>query len=267
MTPRSPLSRTARRAVPRRSRREGARTLLCALALGAALAACGGEDPDAGTNGLGKLDAPEIEERARAAAAGAASVRLAGTVISGGHEYELDVQLARDGAAGEVASEGGHFQLLRAGEELYISADAAFWQSDAVPEGLESDPAQTLDGKYVLVAPEDPAYEQLVGFTEMDVLLDGLLVLEGEREKDDRAEVDGVETIRVTADGGAGGALDVALIGEPYPLRLERGGGAGELTLRDWDEPFEPVLPDEEQVVDYGEAILDEGDGEDGGDG
>nr|WP_110946174.1 hypothetical protein [Streptomyces avicenniae] len=232
---------------------------MCVGLLGAALTACGGgEDPDAGTNGVGRLTAEEIEQRAREAAAGASSVRLEGTVITADQEFELDVQLAEDGAMGEVSWEGALFELLRVGEELYISADQAFWESDAVPEGLNSDPAEKLDGKYVLVAPEDPAYEQLIGFTEMDVLLDGLLVMEGERATADRAEVGGVQTIRVTAGDGAGGALDVALMGEPYPLRLERGGAAGELMLRDWDEPFEPVLPAEEQVVDYGDAILDE---------
>ncbi|WP_129840694.1 hypothetical protein [Streptomyces sp. RFCAC02] len=253
MTPRVPLTAPVRRAVP----------ALGVALLAVLLAGCG-DDPDAGTNGVGELPAEEIEERARDAAAAASSVRLTGTVISDGHSYELDVRLAEDGAMGEVTSDQGDFELLRVGDDLYLTADRAFWESGAVPEELETDPAEKLDGMYVLVAPEDPAYARLSGFTEMDPLLDVLLALDGERETGDRAEVGGVRTIGVTADGGEGGSMDVALTGEPYPLRFRRGGSAGEVMLREWNDPVELTAPAEDRVVDYGDAILTEdGEGED----
>ncbi|RKN47087.1 hypothetical protein [Streptomyces hoynatensis] len=226
----------------------------CAGLLAAALAACG-DDPDKGTNGIGRLSAEEIEQRARQAAEDASSVRLTGTVISDGASYDLDVRLGEEGAVGEVSSQGSEFQLLRIGEDLYIKADAAFWQSDAVPEELDSDPAQQLEGKYLRVAREDPAYEQLSTFTRMDVL-DALLTLDGERETGDREEVGGVRAIRVEADGGQGGALDVSLIGTPYPLRLERGGDAGVLRLDDWDQELALEPPAEDEIVDYGEDMV-----------
>ena len=222
--------------------------------LAAALTACG-DDPDKGTNGIGKLSAEEIEQRAIQAAENASSVRLTGTVISDGTRYDLDVRLGEEGAAGEVSSPGGGFELLRIGEDLYIKADADFWQSDAVPEELETDPARELEGKYLRVARDDPAYEELSTFTRMDVL-DTLLTLEGEREKGDREEIDGVRTIRVEADGGQGGALDVSLIGTPYPLRLERGGDAGVLRLDHWDQELRLQPPAEEEIVDYGEDMV-----------
>ncbi|MGK5533723.1 hypothetical protein [Streptomyces sp. URMC 129] len=229
----------------------------CAGALALTLGACASDDPDEGTNGIGDLPAAEIEERARQAAVDASAVRLSGTVISEGQSYRLDVRLSEEGAVGEVSAEGTTFELLRVGEELYMKADEAFWESEGIPEELETDPAEKLDGKYVRVAPEDPAYEQLSGFTDKETLLDGLLTLDGERETGERGEVGGVRTIRVEADGGVGGAMEVSLDGVPYPMRLERGGAAGELTMDDWGEEFSLHAPNEDDIVDYGDAMIE----------
>ncbi|WP_104531111.1 hypothetical protein [Streptomyces specialis] len=229
----------------------------CAGALALTLGACGGSaDPDEGTNGIGDLPAAEIEERARQAAVDASAVRLSGTVTSEGRSYRLDVRLSEEGGVGEVSAEGMTFELLRVGDELFLKADEAFWESEGIPEELETDPAEKLDGKYVRVAPEDPAYAQLSGFTDKETLLEGLLTLEGERETGDRGEIQGVRTIRVEADGGVGGAMDVSLDGVPYPMRLERGGAAGELTMDDWGEEFELRAPGEDDIVDYGDDII-----------
>ncbi|MEO3750235.1 hypothetical protein [Streptomyces sp. B6B3] len=234
------------------------------------LAACGsgggsGED----TNGMEELSAEEIEQQARTTALEAQTVLLTGTVISGEQSYRIDMRLAEDGGVGEVSAEGGStFELLRVGEELYLKADEAFWESEDLPAELESDPAKKLDDKYVKVAPDDPAYEELSGFTDKNLLLDGLLSLQGERDTGDHGEVGGVETIRVEADGGTGGAMEVALVGPPYPLRLVRGGGAGEVTLADWNQDFPLRPPAEDDIVDYGEDMISpggDGDG-DGGD-
>ncbi|GAB2872358.1 hypothetical protein [Streptomyces mayteni] len=221
---------------------------------------CGAEeDPDAGTNGLASLTPAEIEEQATATAAEATAVRVAGTVITEGESFRLDVRLGEEGGFGEVSADGGAtFELLRVGEDLYMKADAAFWESEGIPEELDSDPAETLEGRYVRVAPDDPAYEQLSGFTDMNVLFDHLLTLDGEREvAEDRGEVDGAQTVTVLADGGAGGTLDVALIGQPYPLRLQRPGEAGELRMSDWNEDFELRVPEDDQILDYGDELVE----------
>ncbi|WP_243741130.1 hypothetical protein [Streptomyces sp. 8K308] len=231
----------------------------CAGLLAIGPVGCGGEeDPDAGTNGLASLTPAEIEERAEAAAGEATAVRLSGTVITEGESFRLDVRLGVDGGFGEVSAEGGEtFELLRVEQDLYMKADAAFWESEGIPEELESDPAETLEGMYVRVAEDDPAYEQLTAFTDMNVLFDNLLTLDGEREVGERGEVDGTQTISVLADGGAGGTLDVALIGTPYPLRLQRPGEAGELLMSDWDEDFDLHAPEEDQILDYGDELVD----------
>lgn len=235
--------------------------------LAAALAACGsGGDGGEPTNGLDELPAEQIERRAAEAAHEARSVQLSGTVLTDGRSYRLDVRLTAEGAVGEVATEGTTFELLRIGEDLYLRASAEFWESEGIPAELESDPTEKLDGKYVRVPPEDPAYGELSGFTEKNAVLDLLLSLgEGERETGGEDEVEGHRTIRVQADGGRGGAMDVSLTGRPYPLRLERAGGAGELIMTDWNEEFTLNPPPEDDIVDYGDDVITGGD--DGGDG
>ncbi|MEE1927715.1 hypothetical protein V1J52_05835 [Streptomyces sp. TRM 70351] len=227
----------------------------------AVLTACGTEDPDAGTNGVGKLPAAQVEERALRAADAAGAVRLTGTLVSEGRTYRLDMRLKDNGGIGEVSAAGGaRFELLRVGEDLYLKADAAFWtqqgDEDGEPSAADREAAGKLDGKYVKVPPGDPAYAQLSGFTEKDVLLDGVLALSGERAKGERGEVDGVRTVRVTAGGGV---LDVSLDGKPFPLRLERAGDTGVLTMADWGKQFSLRAPQEDQIVDYGKEISTQG--------
>lgn len=257
---------TARvRSSSRRRRRPGAGVTGVMVTVAVLLGGCSSADPDEGTNGLAKLPPETIEQRAREAAEAADALRLSGSVLTEEAGFRLDMRLGPDGGIGEVSTQGMTFELLRVEEELYIKADAAFWryqQEDGEDgEGEEEvdpdiDPAEKLEGKYVKVAPEDPAYEQLSGFTDKSVLLDGLLTLEGERATGDRGEIGGVRTISVVADEGAGGVLEISLIGTPYPLRLARGGDAGEIRMADWNKDFTLRVPKEDQIVDYGDKIL-----------
>ncbi|MFF5445161.1 hypothetical protein [Streptomyces sp. NPDC012888] len=220
-----------------------------ALCAGLAVTGTGcGEDPDKGTNGVGKLAADQIEDKARTAAAAADSVRLSGTVVSGGKSYTLDMRLKSDAGSGEVKSQDSTFQLLRVGEQLYLKADAAFWG--------KSEAAGKLGDKFVKVPEGDPSYKQLRGFTDMDVLLDGLLGLQGKIAKaEEYTKVGTTRTVLLTADKGAGGKLAVSLEGTPYPLRLERAGGAGAVELADWGTTFQIEPPPKEQTVDYGSEL------------
>jgi len=241
----------------RRARRAALPVALCA-GLTVALTACGGgEDPDAGTNGMGKLSAGEIETKARAAANAAASVRLSGTLVSKGGTYKLNMRLKQDGGTGSVTSKDNKFELLRLGDALYLKADAGFWthtdgKTGEKPSKTDVEAAGKLDDKYVKVPKGDPAYDRFRGFTDMDVLLDTLLGMEGKLSKGDRTQVGGVRTIKVTGGEGEGGILDVALVGKPYPLQFARAGGAGVLTLGDWDKNFTLAAPAKGETVEFG---------------
>ncbi|MGK5629961.1 hypothetical protein [Streptomyces sp. URMC 123] len=226
--------------------------------LTAALAGCAGEDPDAGTNGVGKLPATQIQGKAREAAVGAGAVRLSGSVVTKGRTYKLDMRLKQGGGTGQLSTNDSTFELLRVGNDLYLKADAAFWarqEKNGEPGRPDNQAASKLDDKYVKVPSGDPAYKQLSGFTEKNLLLDGLLGLPGELATGERGTVGATRTIRITGGNGEGGSLDVSLEGAPYPLRLERAGGAGVLELADWNQDFELKAPGKDQIVDYGRQI------------
>nr|WP_203643795.1 hypothetical protein [Streptomyces sp. SID14478] len=237
----------------RRTRRTLLVGALC-TGLAAGLAACGGDDPDAGTNGVGKLEPAEIQSRTVKAARGADAVHVAGSVVSSGKTYKLDMRLKDEGGSGSVTTGGSTFRLLRVGEHLFLKADADFWthSDDADQDGAAAD---KLDGKYVKVPAGDPAYKRLSTFTDKGVLLDGLLTLHGTLDKGDHGSSGGVRTIGLTGDEGAGGTLDVSLEGAAYPMRLERAGGAGTLQLTDWGRDFTLTEPESTDTVDYGKAL------------
>lgn len=228
---------------------------VCVLVVsGTGLTGCS-EDPDEGTNGVGRLPAAEIQRKTRTAADSADAVRLSGNVVTSGRTYRLDMRLKSDGATGSVTSQGSTFQLLRVGEQLYLKADAGFW-SDADGEGgTGAAAADKLDGKYVKVPQGDPSYKKFSGFTDKDVLLDGLLTLHGTLATDGHHEQAGTRTIRITGDAGSGGTLDVSLEGTPYPLRLTRAGGGGTLTFSAWGADFALEKPAKDETVDYGRQL------------
>ncbi|MFI7403055.1 hypothetical protein ACIBW9_21725 [Streptomyces sp. NPDC049541] len=235
-----------------RTRRTSLVSAVCALVVtGTGLLAGCSEDPDGGTNGVGKLPADKIQSKTRAAAESAEAVRLAGTVVTNGRTYTLDMRLKSGGGSGTVTSKGVAFGLLRIGEQLYLKAGAEFWNH---ADGNTS-AGGTLDGKYVKVPQGDPSYKKFSGFTDKDVLLDGLLTLHGALATDGHHEQAGTRTIRITGDQGSGGTLDVSLEGTPYPLRLQRAGGAGTLTFSSWGKDFPLTQPKKDETVDYGKKL------------
>lgn len=243
----------------RRRRTAAPAWVLCGV-LSLLLTGCGGADE--GTNGVSELSAGTIEKKARAAAEAADSVRLSGTVVSKGQAYRLEMRLKRSGGIGEVSTRGGDtFQLLRVKDELYLKANSAFWiqqeqGADAgSPSKADRAAAKKLDGMYVKVPESDSAYDQLSSFTRMRVLLGGLLTMKGARERGESTAVEGAPAVRVRADAGQGGTMYVSLTGKPYPLRMERGGGAGSVRLDDWNKKFAMRAPKDDQVVDYGKKI------------
>lgn len=249
-----------------RSRRTALAGAVCALLVaGTALTGCSEEDPNEGTNGVGRLSADEIQKRTRKAAESVGTVRLYGTVVTSGRSYTLDMKLKPEGGIGSVTTKGETFRLLRIGDELFLKAGAEFWghtggkgQGEGGDEGggkADTAAAGKLAEKYVKVPQGDPSYKKFSGFTDKNVLLGGLLTLHGKLATDGHHEQAGVRTIRITGDQGSGGTLDVSLEGAPYPLRLVRAGKAGTLTFSDWGADFPLEKPAESETLDYGEQL------------
>ncbi|MEU9356047.1 hypothetical protein AB0D65_34870 [Streptomyces griseoloalbus] len=240
-----------------RSRRATLAGAVCALLVtGTALTGCA-EDPNEGTNGVGRLPADQIRSRAQKAAESVGEVRLHGTVVTSGRTYTLDMRLKEKGGIGSVTTKGETFRLLRIDDELYLKAGAAFWGQADGEGGGDADAAAAgkLAEKYVKVPQGDPSYKKFIGFTDKNVLLGGLLTLHGKLATDGHHERAGVRTIRVTGDKGSGGTLDVSLEGTPYPVRLVRAGEAGTLTFSAWGTDFSLEKPAKDETLDYGQQL------------
>ncbi|AYL38077.1 hypothetical protein [Streptomyces fungicidicus] len=242
---------------PGRSRRVALAGAVCALLVtGTALTGCS-EDPNEGTNGVGRLSADQIQDRAQKAAGSVGAVRLHGTVVTSGRTYTLDMRLKEDGGIGSVTTKGETFRLVRVDDQLYLKAGASFWgHEDGKDDGkADAAAADKLAEKYVKVPQGDPSYKKFIGFTDKDVLLGGLLTLHGKLATDGHHEQSGVRTIRVTGDEGSGGTLDVSLEGKPYPVRLVRAGKAGTLTFSSWGTDFPVEKPAKDDTLDYGQQL------------
>ncbi|GGV66390.1 hypothetical protein [Streptomyces griseoloalbus] len=248
-----------------RSRRATLAGAVCALLVtGTALTGCS-EDPNEGTNGVGRLPADQIRGRAQKAAESVGTVRLHGTVVTSGRTYTLDMRLKEKGGIGSVTTKGETFRLLRIDDELYLKAGAEFWGQAGGEDGGENGgeggggadaaAAGKLAEKYVKVPQGDPSYKKFIGFTDKNVLLGGLLTLHGKLATDGHHQQAGVRTIRVTGDKGSGGTLDVSLEGTPYPVRLVRAGEAGTLTFSAWGTDFPLEKPAQDETLDYGQQL------------
>lgn len=222
------------------------------------------EDPDAGTNQVGKLPPKVIAAKTRQAADEADSLQLTGTVVSKGRKFRLDMRLKEDGGVGQVTSGSSTFELLRVGKELYLKADEEFYLEgdgqgsrggDAESRNEGASAARKLEGKYVKVPGDDPSYDQLRTFTDMDALLKLFFTLDGELAVQGRGKVRGIRTVVLTAGGGRGATVEVALEGKPYPLLYKRPGHGGTIEMRDYDQEFSLRKPGKDQVVDYGKQV------------
>ncbi len=231
------------------------------MATGAGLTGCG-EDPDAGTNGVGKLPATKIQSRTKAAAKSADTVRLSGTVVTNGRTYKLDMRLAKDGGTGSVTLKGSTFRLLRVGEHLFLKAGVGFWsQADGEGGGEgdgESDAAaadklagQVREGPGRMTRPTSAS----AASPTRTCCWTACSPCTATSCTDGHHEQSGIRTIRITGDKGSGGTLDVSLEGTPYPLRLVRAGDAGTIRLTDWGEDFPLKAPTGQEAVDYGKQL------------
>ncbi|UGQ09489.1 hypothetical protein LO772_21390 [Yinghuangia sp. ASG 101] len=211
--------------------------------------ACSSDEP----KGFASEPTATILEQSRAAAKSATAVHIAGTWISQRVEYQIDMRIKNDGAAGEITTADTKIGLLRVGEDLFVRGDATLYQ----PRDGRQDPdaaasAEVLHDKYVKVPPDDPAYARFGGFTRLHPLLDDMFLLSGEIKKDGRKDVRGVETILLSADKGGGGEMYVSLGDKPFPMRYSPGTNSGRLDLYEYDQDFPVAMPGADQLVDYG---------------
>lgn len=169
-------------------------------------------------NGIDKLSAQEILDRATKAAKAAHSVRVRGRVRESGELYTIDMSLAGKKATGHVSWEGQRIELTRIGSTVYIKGNKKFWKAN----GGGSAAVKQLFGKHLKVSLRDEAFADLGLLTRQSKVVSEILKPDGPVTKGARAQIDGKPAIALRDESGD--ALYVAAEGEPYPLRIDPAG-------------------------------------------
>jgi hypothetical protein len=202
-------------------------------------------------NGVDKLTGAQILTKAQAALARATTVHITGSGFSGGEQIAIDLRLARgQGGTGTLTLNGQTVGLTRVGKALYMKADAAFWNSQT----HNPNAAKLLGGKYVKVPANNADLQELASFTDLAGAAKDLLGTEGTVTKGRRTTINGVPVISLIDHSSDGGTLYIALVGEPYPLRLVPEAGKtddkGTLEFVDYGKPFRLVAPPDAETID-----------------
>jgi len=201
----------------------------------ALLAGCGGAPSG---NGVAARTPAQIVAAAKAAAMGAASVHVAGSIVSEGKPISLNMELvAEKGGKGRVALDGLSFRLVDVDHAVYVSGSTAFYARFA---GATA--ARVLRGKWLKGA-EAGALASLASLAHLHSLLNNTLAGHGALSRGPSASVDGQQAVGVS-DTAIGGTLYVAGTGAPYPLEIvKRGAGAGKIVFDQWNQPVSLSVP------------------------
>jgi hypothetical protein len=211
-------------------------TVLGLVLAGAMLAGCGSSSSG---NGIASKTPTQIVAASKAAADGAASVHIAGSVISEGKPLTVDMQLlAGKGGRGRITLEGLSIDLIRVGGSVYINGSQAFYRHVA---GAAA--AQLLQGKW-LKAPENSGnFASLASLTDLGKLIDTTLGSHGTLARGATSTVDGQKAVAVN-DVSQGGTLYVAATGSPFPIEIaKRGGGGGRIVFDRWNQAVTLTAP------------------------
>jgi hypothetical protein len=190
------------------------------------------------TNGMQAQTPTQIVAAAKAAARAAASVHVAGSIVSDGKPISLNMELVSEkGGKGRVSLDGLSFRLVDVDGAVYVNGSSAFYTRFA---GVTA--ARVLRGKW-LKGPQSGALASLASLARLRSLLSTALASHGRLARVTDATVEGQRAIGVS-DPVNGGTLYVAATGAPYPLEIVRHGfGAGKLVFDRWNQAVSLAVP------------------------
>ncbi len=208
--------------------------------LAALLAGCGSSRP--ADNGVAAKTPAQIVAAAESAAAGAATVHVAGSILSEHEPISLDMELVADkGGKGRLGLEGLSIELIDLNRAVYIKGNSAFYRRFAGPTAARLLPGRWLKG----LAAKGPL-ASLASLTSLSKLIDGTLAGHGALSRTGRTTIDGQRAVGVR-DAAGEGTLYVATTGMPYPIEiLRRATGTdrgGRIVFNRWNQPVSLQAP------------------------
>ncbi|MCW3067884.1 MAG: hypothetical protein JWL67_509 [Solirubrobacterales bacterium] len=212
------------------------RTALVLLLFAAMLGGCGSSSSG---NGIASKSATQIVAAAKAAADGAATVHVSGTVTSERKPLTIDMELVKaKGGRGRIAIAGVSINLVRVGGAVYINGSQAFYRRIAGPAA-----ARLLQGKWLKAPEKSGNFASLASLTDLAKLVDTTLASHGKIARDGTKTVGGQKVVAIT-DVSQGGSLYVATTGTPFPIEVVKaGGGGGRIIFDRWNKPVTLVAP------------------------
>jgi hypothetical protein len=239
------------------------------LALGG-VAACGSDDgggtaagpgqkvggaAQSKSNGVEKLTADQIIDKAKTALQAAPSVRL----VADSDSTKMNLAVNKDGdCAGTVSPDGtGSANIIKQGDDVYMKANDAFWKTVSPSE---ADTIETVIGdRYVKASASDPDFG--FGAETCDLSdLSGELSHGTKGETDDKmtkgavTTVEGVRVIELTGkdEDGSDEQIYVSTVGPAYPIKFAgtEDGKPVSLTFKDYGKPVTTAVPSADDVLD-----------------
>ncbi len=200
----------------------------------------------AADNGVAGQPADQVLQRSVQALKDAGAVRAAGTVGSEGGQITMDLRLDTSGDCTGTLSQGGvgSFQVVKAGQQLWVKPDQEFWQSHGGPAM-----AQLVGDRYLKTTSDNPDFGEIGSLCDLTDLADQLGTGKTDLAKGGEENVQGRPALALTNTSGAGtGTLYVATTGEPVPLKLAKDTGAVEFS--DFGTPVPSATPGPDQSLD-----------------
>ncbi|MGP4026248.1 hypothetical protein [Actinomadura sp. 3N407] len=198
------------------------------------------------SNGVEKLAAAEILDRARKATASAKSLRMRGRLEEGSRPFTLDFRYAgKTKATGWFKQGEERVEIIRIGDTVYLKGNDAFWKSIGGKGAV-----QLFTGKYLKTTADNADFEQLAAFTDRSSLLNEVLKAVPQWERGKTGTAGGVPAVALTS--AAGDQIQIATRGRPYVLSLD-GGPENRLEYLAYDQPVDVRRPPAGAVVDADE--------------
>jgi hypothetical protein len=215
--------------------RRPAVALVCALVSACIVAACGGSSG----NGVASKSPEAIIRAASDAIKHARSVHVSGSIVATGTPLHLDLALlAGKGGRGQVSEGALSFRLVALGPTVYLYGSPAFWQRYA---GATA--AKAINGRWVKATAAGPL-SSLASLTNMQRLIDGILLSHGSLSKGPTTTINGRQAVKVSDPTGGGTFYYVATTGPPYPIEIRRrGADSVQITLDRFDQPVSLTPP------------------------
>jgi hypothetical protein len=214
-----------------------------ALVLAAIMLAGCGSSASKG-NGIAAKTPAEILLAAKAAAAGAATVHVAGSILSEGKPISINMELVGsngvgdNGGRGRLTLGGLGIKLIAIGRSVYVKGDTAFYTHFA---GRTA--ARLLRGKWLKGSAEHGPLSSFAALADLSKVIDSTLADHGTLSRVTATTVNGQQVVGVT-DAANDGTLYVATVGAPYPIEIVKSGaGAGKVIFDRWNRPVTLAPP------------------------